>query len=370
MQSLRSRRINMLDLQPMTDRSAAPATQESPFTSWGPDGTTSPWATLFLFLSVLGLSGCGAGGESPPSSEDLGDPSEEAWEGDPVALLASRRAVAGTDEDWRIAAERVTWALNLRLDTLPHFGDVVAAIGEQFVGTTYTPQTLEVPGVERLVINLEELDCVTFIENTLALARMARATPNADLGDRQRFVQAFEQELMSLRYRGGVIDGYPSRLHYFSEWISDNQKRGLVEDVTGSLGGIPDSSAIDFMSTHPDAYRQLADETNLARIRDIETELSGVRRFYIPADEISDRVGEIMNGDLIAATSTVDGLDVAHTGIALWRGGELRLLHAPLVGSAVELSEEPLADRIQRISGQDGIMVARPVDPGSIERTP
>lgn len=324
---------------------------------------------LFLLFGVHALSGCGTEANSTPRAEDLGNPEEEAWEGDPAALLASRRDVAGTEEDWRIAAERVTWALDLRLDTLPHFGDLVAAIGEQFVGTTYTPKTLEVPGEERLVINLQELDCVTFIENALALARMARATSNADLGNRERFEEAFEEELMALRYRGGIIDGYPSRLHYFSEWISDNQEKGLVQDLTSGLGGIPDTTTIDFMSTHPDAYAQLSDETNLSRIRGIEAELNAGTRFFIPADEIHDRAAEIMNGDLIAATSTVNGLDVAHTGIALWRGGQLRLLHAPLVGSAVELSEEPLADRIQRIPGQDGIMVARPVDPGSIDRS-
>ena len=57
------------------------------------------------------------------------------------------------------------------------------------------------------------------------------------------------------------------------------------------------------------------------------------------------------------------GLDIAHTGIALWRDGQLHLLHAPLVGGVVQVSEVSLANRIQRIGGQDGIMVARPLDP-------
>jgi hypothetical protein len=35
-------------------------------------------------------------------------------------------------------------------------------------------------------------------------------------------------------------------------------------------------------------------------------------------------------------------------------------MHAPLVGSVVEISEVPLADRILDIRGQDGILVARP----------
>jgi hypothetical protein len=69
----------------------------------------------------------------------------------------------------------------------------------------------------------------------------------------------------------------------------------------------------------------------------------------------------IRDGDIIAATSTVAGLDVAHTGLALWVDGALHLLHAPLVGDSVEISQLPLAERILELSGQDGIMVARPV---------
>jgi hypothetical protein len=73
---------------------------------------------------------------------------------------------------------------------------------------------------------------------------------------------------------------------------------------------------------------------------------------------IEDR---IQDGDIIAATSTLAGLDIAHTGIALWRDGRLHLLHAPLAGGVVQISEMPLAERIQRIDGQDGVMVARPL---------
>jgi hypothetical protein len=71
----------------------------------------------------------------------------------------------------------------------------------------------------------------------------------------------------------------------------------------------------------------------------------------------------IRDGDVIAATSTVAGLDVAHTGLALWVDGSLHLLHAPLVGDSVEISTVPLAERILSINGQDGILVARPMEP-------
>jgi hypothetical protein len=158
-----------------------------------------------------------------------------------------------------------------------------------------------------------------------------------------------------------MLEGYPSRLHYFTDWIADNDRRGLVRDVTAELGGVLDDEPIDFMTTHTDAYGQLSDPANVARVREVETALTEAGRYFVPQDRIAEVADQIEDGDIIAATSTVQGLDVAHTGLALWVDGTLRLMHAPLVGDSVQISEITLAERIQGISGQDGILVARPV---------
>ena len=133
-------------------------------------------------------------------------------------------------------------------------------------------------------------------------------------------------------------------------------------DLGEELGGAHDAEPIDFMTTHAEAYRQLADPTNVAAVRSAEERLTSIGRRYVPAARIAAVADRIQDGDIIAATSTVEGLDVAHTGLALWVDGTLRLLHAPLVGSAVQVSEVSLAERIGRIEGQDGILVARPVE--------
>ena len=283
----------------------------------------------------------------------------------PVSADTTLRPASGTPRDWEIAREHFAWAAVQPPGTFPRFGDLVARIGERFVGTPYEPHTLELPGPERLVINLEVLDCVTFVENALVLARLAWAALPGLAADADGFQAAYRDELTRLRYRGGVLDGYASRLHYFSVWIADNEASGLVDAISRELGGVADGSAIDFMSTHPDAYRQLADPDVVAGIARMEARLGSVERYYIPAAAIDEASNGIQDGDVIAATSTVEGLDIAHTGIALWQGGVLRLLHAPLVGSHVQISEGSLAERIGRIGGQDGIMVARPLAPGS-----
>jgi hypothetical protein len=254
-------------------------------------------------------------------------------------------------QDSIIFEARIGQAQEQRLDTLP-IGQTIAALGRTFVGAPYTPGTLELEGPERLIVNLRELDCVTFVESVLAMARVLHAgTPD---------FASFQRELIRIRYRGGVLAGYPSRLHYFSEWIADNEAKGIVADVTTQLGGVRAPGDITFMTRHPDAYRQLGDTAVVAQIRVIELELSGRERTYIPQQAIAGVAAGIRDGDVIAATSTVEGLDIAHTGFALWVDNRLHLMHAPLIGSVVEISEYPLADRIQRIPAQDGIMVARP----------
>lgn len=293
--------------------------------------------------------------ETTPAAEQAegAEPGSGAQPGGPSAPPPADIPTAGpTERDLRIFDETMAWARAERLDTLP-IGEIIVRLGVTFVGTPYKPGTLEVPGPERLVINLRELDCVTFVENVLALSRLVRAG--------ETDFDAFRAELTRMRYRDGVIDGYPSRLHYFSEWIADNERKGLVRDITRELGGVLDPEPIRFMSTHVEAYRQLSDPANLEAIRRIEEELSERPRYYIPEDRIAEVAPLIRNGDIIAATSTLEGLDIAHTGVALWKDGELYLLHAPLVGRAVEISAVPLAERIKGLEKQDGIMVARPL---------
>lgn len=308
--------------------------------------------TALLCLVLTAGGACSASPDGPGQAvADSGEPAH------PDAPAFTAEAA-----DWDVAEAKVRWATDPERQQLG-FGELMAALGETFVGTAYEPQTLELPGSERLVINLRALDCVTFVENVLTLARLARTLEPEELTDSVTLRRAFRAELEGLRYRAGRLNGYASRLHYFSEWLSDNEARGTVDGVSAELGGVLDPEPVDFMSSHPDAYRQLADAAVLAQVAQIEARLGTLERYYIPEDEIEGKAHLIRTGDIIAATSTVQGLDVAHTGIAVWKDGVLKLLHAPLVGSSVQLSDRSLAERIKSIGGQDGIMVARPLDP-------
>lgn len=312
---------------------------------------------------ALALAGCSAG-DAPPDRErgDAEDP--EAWEGDVAEAARLLRPREGTADDWRILREKASWAWDEGIDLLP-MGESMVRLGFSFEGTRYAPATLELAGDESLVVNLEEFDCVTFVENVLALARFIRLARPGILDSETETQALYRRILTEIRYRGGRVDGYASRLHYFTDWILDNEGKGLVREITADLGGVEDSRAVDFMSEHAEAYRQLSNPSSLSAIREREVFLSGLTRYRIPEEEISARSAGIRDGDIVAITSTVDGLDVAHTGFAVWEGDALHLLHAPLVGESVEVSTLPLADRVLRIEGQDGFRIVRPLEVGS-----
>ena len=152
-------------------------------------------------------------------------------------------------------------------------GELILKIGIDFKGVPYVGKTLDNDIEENLVVNLRELDCTTFVENCLAIARTIKS-------ERPSF-ETFTSELEKMRYRDGHLNGYISRLHYFGEWITDNATKGIVEDVTHQLGGIKCPVLLSFMSTHPDSYPQLKSNPDLIiKIKLIENKVSA-KQFFL-----------------------------------------------------------------------------------------
>ena len=132
-------------------------------------------------------------------------------------------------------------------------GDLVLKIGLDFLNTPYVGKTLDKSKEEKLVINLHQLDCTTFAENCLALAKNAERAGNLT-------VNKFCAELEGIRYRGGKMDGYASRLHYFSEWIADNENRHHVQSMAAQMGGKVLPLNLYIMSKNPKEYPQLIND--------------------------------------------------------------------------------------------------------------
>jgi len=258
------------------------------------------------------------------------------------------------DDDALICTKKFELAVSLGLRTKP-IGDVIVEIGKSFLGVDYIANLLEQPGAERLVVNLRGLDCVLFCENALVFARCVKKN--------KMTFDDYKADLQYVRYRGGIINQYPSRLHYFSDHIYDNEKKGVVKNVTKEIGGVPFRKTVNFMSTHPDSYIKLKENPDFVAVIQKQEEAINKRTMYhIPKDQVQKVASRIQNGDIIAITTDIDGMDVSHTGIAVWENDSLHLMHAPLSGHRVQITEKTLADYLAANKKQLGIMVARPLE--------
>jgi hypothetical protein len=230
-------------------------------------------------------------------------------------------------------------------------GKTMVAVGKTFLGTPYVAKTLEIGKTESLVVNLHGLDCTTFVENVLAFSLL--------LKNGQSSFDDFTQAIETIRYKDGELDGYASRLHYFSEWIANNESKGLLKDITNEIGGKEITKPINFMSTHRDLYPFLSDDVNFEKIEASEKYLNEQVICVLAQEDILASEHLIKSGDIIALTTSIKGLDITHTGIATReKDGRIHLLHASTVGKVV-VSKLPLIDYLKKIKGNTGIMVAR-----------
>ena len=259
------------------------------------------------------------------------------------------------------------WATTLRRESpefrARSFGRRAARVGELAVGTPYEAFTLEAyikaggqpASNEQLFLSLTRFDCVTLVESCLAVARVAN-NPGTPSWER------FGHEIERMRYRGGEREGYASRLHYFSEWIYDGEKRGLVHDLGRELGGVNDTRPLRFMTEHRSSYPALVDENVFRAIGEMERGLDNNPRYVVAAERIPQIQDHIETGDVLAFATAIPGIDVSHAAFAYRdAAGVLRVLHAPLSGGAVEVTRATLPEYVSAIRQATGILVARPL---------
>lgn len=229
----------------------------------------------------------------------------------------------------------------------------VASLAEDFIGLPYVAGTLETDGNECLTVNLDEVDCTTLVDNIIALAITA--------GEHRTSWRDFVYNLRRIRYRGGEVNGYPSRLHYISDWIVDNTHRGNIEEVTNRTDlATYEIKTIDFMSANRNLYPALADSATFAKIKESEV---GYRSHRFPLIKTS-RVAKaaktfLRTGDIIALCTGKKGLDVSHMGILFINDKNIPyLLHASSKAGKVILDTTPL-DRYLTSNRLTGIRVIR-----------
>lgn len=219
-------------------------------------------------------------------------------------------------------------------------------------GTKYVAGTLEVEP-ERLIVKLEETDCILYVESCLALALTARSSDTS--------YNAFCENVKRLRYRNGKVDGYASRIHYTSEWIQQAEKNGLVKEVSREIADTPLDQRFSFMSEHADRYRQLADapKEELEKISDMERRLNEQDYWYIPKADIEKYADRIKAGDIVGFCTSAKGLDLGHVGIIVSLDGKLTFIHASMDAMKVWIEPRTLQEYVNSFNSNIGIRIIR-----------
>jgi len=235
--------------------------------------------------------------------------------------------------------------------------NVTVFFARKLLGLPYVAHTLEVNRRERLVVNLRQLDCTTYVENVVALTMCAR--------QKAYTFNAFCDNLRTIRYRGGSVPHYVKRLHYFTDWIEDNTAKGLCREVQAP---VPPFTAVQdinvyYMSTYPEKYKMLKDNPEyVPQIAETEKALNKKSFRYVPKSAVKNSTllrSTIKDGDILALTTTLKGLDIQHVGFAVWHDDGLHLLNASSLRRKVV--EEPLTlySYLQRQRTMTGVRVVR-----------
>ncbi len=243
------------------------------------------------------------------------------------------------------------------VQSLPSDANLPLFFARKFLGIPYVAHTLEHKDGECLVVNTRQLDCTTLIETVTALTQCAY--------HHQYTWEAYLAALKAMRYRHGIINRYPSRIHYFTEWIIENSRRGLVTELQTPN---PPFTAIQtvkvgFMSSHPNSYSALRQHPEYVNeIRNMEQQLSGLRFKYIPKEKVCDAKllsKTVRDGDIIAITTNKKGLEIAHLGLAVWKKGKLHLLNASQIHKKVVEEPMTLYNYLQKHPSHTGIRIIR-----------
>ncbi|OIN60919.1 N-acetylmuramoyl-L-alanine amidase-like domain-containing protein [Arsenicibacter rosenii] len=234
----------------------------------------------------------------------------------------------------------------------------VLLFGKSFIGKPYVAHTLEGNAAEQLVVNFQKFDCTTFVESVMGLSF---AWHDSQLkATKMSLEETYKRYLTKIRYRNGQLDGYASRLHYFSEWLADNERKGLIRDISRHFpGSMQVSKPVSYMTAATWKYPALQDPAVYKQIVQAEAAISQQAFYFIPKKNLRQAENQLRDGDIIMLTAARTGLDMKHCGFAVWQNGKVYLLHASSDFGMVMLTRQPLIRYVMDNKRLSGIRVAR-----------
>lgn len=262
-----------------------------------------------------------------------------------------------TEKDSTIVCQLLREGLRQKRDT-----NLMLFYGHKFLGTPYVAATLEGNAEECLVVNVRQLDCTTFVETVTALVLTTHQGS-------MRFAD-YCANLQKIRYTDGRLQGYASRNHYFSQWITNAERMGVAREMRGDRATDyqpfvgQQTIRVGYMTRHPKLYPMMSDNRALQReVAQKERNTSGQEVRYIPTRLLGgsrEELHDVQDGDVLALVTSREGLDVSHVGIAEWgRDGRLHLLNASSQQKKVVLDTMSLFQYMRKNTTNLGIRVIR-----------
>lgn len=241
-------------------------------------------------------------------------------------------------------------------------GERTMRVAAEMLGTPYVNFTLEVDDrIEAPVVNFTGLDCWTFYENALAIARMIHHYPRPH--SPAQMLRMVELE----RYRHGKCTGsYLSRMHHLEEVFADNQRRGLAVNITRQLpGAVRLRREVREMTIMWKSYRYLrANPSLLQPMARIEQQVSNLPVYHVPKSRVRAVEQHLRDGDICAITSNGKYGYTSHVGLILKRNGRAHFVHATSdrdKGRKV-IIDRPITTYVNELSKHAGIIICRPRD--------
>jgi hypothetical protein len=235
-------------------------------------------------------------------------------------------------------------------------------VARAMLGTPYLNYTLEVDDrIESPVVNLTAMDCWTYYENALAIARMLRYKPGPYKP--QDMLHMVELE----RYRNGICTGsYLSRMHQLEEVFDDNQRRGFASNITARLpGAVRLRREIHEMTVQWKSYRYLrANPSLLEPMGKIEARVSRLTVTHIPKAKVRAAEAYLQDGDICAITCTSQDAYTSHVGLLTRINGRAYFTHATSDRDKGRMTivDRPIADYLSASNSHAGIIICRPYD--------
>jgi len=296
---------------------------------------------LFLLSLIAFASSLSAFSQDPLAARSSSATEKHSFKGREIFDSILARAASG---NWR---------------ELP-IGQLMAKIAEALEGTPYVANTLELsPDVELCSVNMTGLDCVTFFETTLAFARMIKKGGHEP--------EDLLREINYTRYRGGILGDYSSRLHYTSDWLVDNEKKGVVHLLNELPGVEPFVPNVSVMSEHPKNSIQLAAHPDLViKIKGQEKSIGKYLLHYVPVNKIAAAEPSLRSGDIVGLCLNKNGIDITHTGLVYCdEGGVRHFMDASSKKSSMKVTIEPgpISELPNWSRGLIGAIFARPLEP-------